>query len=142
MMWITFGDTLNTVNYQGEPTQKTKYSLHVQCPWRIKNAQQQIILAAQDIFAPSSSIPWTEAFDWDVQGNNLFDEKAEKWLRDNEGIAIVSCVLSPGSDLALTFSNDDVLEIFVATSTDDECWRLLEYGDRHFVATGSGILEQ
>ena len=93
--------------------------------------------------------PWAEAkrhvldvdFNWDVQGNNLFDEKAKLLFPEGSQITVTAAGLSGSCDLTITFSNGLCLESFVNASSQEECWRLfipgLEHGD--LVVTGVGI---
>jgi len=138
MMWVCFGKDVNTVNYKGESVVKTKYSFNIQCSWRIKN-EKQILFASNDIYKPNSLTEQTDDFDWDIQGNNLFDEKSKTWLKQIDNHYIIEAVLNSCNDLFLTLSNGDVLETFIDTSEDDECWRLLDYGENHIVVTGSDV---
>jgi len=82
-----------------------------------------------------------EDFNWDVQGNNLFDKKAKLLFPEGSQITVTTAGLSGNCDLTITFSNGLCLESFVNASSQEECWRLfmpgLEHGD--LVVTGVGI---
>ena len=136
-VWLGFGDIIDTVNHEGKKVKKSEYAIHVECSWRIKNKQNHIIVAFYDIFQPNSSNEWSEDFDWDVKGNNLFDEKAIKWSMECEIRQVIRYEISSNLDLAITFSDGDVLEAFIDTSVDRECWRLFKHkSDNHVVASG------
>ena len=78
---------------------------------------------------------------WDVQGNNLFDEKVQPLFPEGSQITVTAAGLSGNCDLTITFSNGSCLESFVNASSQEECWRLfmpdLEHGD--LVVTGVGM---
>ena len=42
-------------------------------------------------------------FKWDVQGNNLFDEKSKLWLNDNSPIFVKEYKLNKFGDLKIIF---------------------------------------
>lgn len=80
-------------------------------------------------------------FKWDVQGNNLFDEKSKLWLNDNSPIFVKEYKLNKFGDLKIIFSNQDSLEVFIDSSDNTECWRLIGpfLGEKHLVLTGLGF---
>ncbi|GKI16233.1 hypothetical protein CE91St44_27180 [Oscillospiraceae bacterium] len=142
LFWMLFGNSILDSFQENKTTEKFEYALHLQCPWRIRSkGDSQIQLASDDIYQPTSLIKWSPEFDWDVQGNNLFDEKAQKLFSDNNLVFVKRVSISKNNDLQLEFSNHLILECFVNTSTFEECWRFFrQNGDRHLVAKGS-ILE-
>ena len=136
MLWLNFGEVIDAVNYKGQSVKKSEYAIHIQCSWRIKNKQSRNIIAFYDMFEPNSSTEWSEDFDWDVQGNNLYDEKAKKWSTEHDRY-IVDYKISPNLDLIIMFSDGNILEAFIDTSSKKECWRLFERKkDNHVVASG------
>jgi len=138
MLWMGFGKEIDTVDYKGNPTKKSEYALHLQCSWRIKNAQNQIIVGFFDMFEPRSHIEWSEDFDWDIQGNNLYDEKVKKWLGNCDRY-VVDYKIDSNLDLTLMFNTKERLEVFINQTSKSECWRLLEYKGEHVVASGVDI---
>ena len=136
-LWLGFGKIIDTVNQEGKPIKKSEYAINIQCSWRIKNKQNHNIVAFYDIFQPNSSTEWSKDFDWNVKGNNLYDEKAKKWSIECDMRQVVSYEISSNLDLTITFSDGDVLEAFIDTSVDRECWRLFKNkSDNHVVASG------
>ena len=95
------------------------------------------------MFEPTSTHQNDETFEWDIQGNNLFDERAAMLCCREPIITVRSVELSPTYDLKITFSNDYILEVFVCGSTDAGQWRLFEPGKSksHFVVTGYGLID-
>lgn len=141
MLWIGFGEPLKVYDYKGNEVTKSSISLHVQSTWRIINkGEKKIKVASSDMYTPNSNLEWSDDFNWDIQGNNLFDEKSKRWLGDN--IFVKDYKINRWGDLLLLFSNEDSLEIFVNVSDDSECWRLFENNSNkdHFVVTGQGVI--
>lgn len=140
MCWIHFGRPME-IELRGRKRIVGEFALDLDCPWRIRNINGGIELGSADIFAPASGHSLDEDFNWDVQGNNLFDEKAKLLFPEGSQITVTAAGLSGNCDLTITFSNGLCLESFVNASSQEECWRLfmpdLEHGD--LVVTGVGI---
>lgn len=141
MCWIHFGDLIEIESRSGVRT-VGQYALDVDCPWRIR-CNSKILLASSDMFEPASTHQNDETFEWDIQGNNLFDERAAMLCCREPIITVRSVELSPTYDFKITFSNDHILEVFVCGSTDAGQWRLFEPGKSksHFVVTGYGLID-
>ena len=140
MCWIHFGWPME-IELLGRKRVLGEFALDLDCPWRIRNSSGGIELGSADMFVPTSRHVLDEDFNWDVQGNNLFDEKAKLLFPEGSQITVTAVGLSGNCDLTITFSNGLCLESFVNTSSQEECWRLfmpgLEHGD--LVVTGVGI---
>lgn len=142
MLWIGMGEIFTTINRKGMEVKKSTYALHVQCQWRIvNNKKKEILLAATDMYSPRKDVEFQEDFDWDIQGNNLFDEKSQEWLKGAMPIIINEYEINQWGDLVLFFSNHDKLQTFSLTSNDSECWRLFKPNSEepHLVVYGSTI---
>jgi len=140
---IGIGDSVEVLDRKGRPAKKSTFSLHIQSTWRIVNPKRkEILLAYSDFYSPREGIADDENFNWDVKGNNLFDVKAENYLRTTEPIYIQSYKVNTWGDLLLVFSNGDRLEVFVDVTDDSECWRIFksECEEPHLVLTGQGIV--
>lgn len=142
LVWLGFGKDTAFKNYKGENEKRAQYSLHIQCPLRIiHNEIKQI--GSGDIYEPCSTMKYAENFDWDIQGANLFDEKARiiaKELLLNE-ITVTDIKCSETGDVRIYLSNGYIVEMFTNTSGAVEEWRFFETGSdkEHFVVTGDGI---
>ncbi len=140
MCWIHFGWPME-IELLGRKHILGEFALDLDCPWRIRNSSGGIELGSADMFVPTSRHVLDEDFNWDVQGNNLFDEKAKLLFPEGSQITVTAVGLSGNCDLTITFSNGLCLESFVNASSQEECWRLfmpcLEHGD--LVVTGVGI---
>lgn len=143
MLCLGFGDWISTIDYKGNEVIKCSIYLHVQSSWRVANkSEKKIRFASYDVYTPNSSTEWSDDFDWDIQGINLFDEKSKEWFINNQDIYVKEFRINRWGDLLLVFSNEDSLEIFINCSDDSECWRLFEYNSNrdHFVVTGHGVV--
>lgn len=140
MCWIHFGYPVE-IEIQGRKRFPGKFALDLDCPWRIRNSNGKLVLGSADMFAPSSEHEQDEDFDWDIQGNNLFDEKAKYLFSKEISIVVTSAELNASNDLTITFSNGLILECFVNLSSQEECWRLFKTEARggDFIVTGMGI---
>lgn len=144
MCWIHFGDPVE-IDLRGRKRIVGEYALDLDCPWRIQNRNGCIELGSADMFTPSSEYDPDcspdEEFNWDIQGNNLFDERAARLFPKDAQIVVTAATLSGSYDLVIKFSNGMKLETFVNVSSYEECWRLFKPGmhSEDLVATGTGI---
>ena len=110
------------------------YSLHIQCPFRLTK-ENTILLANGDMYVAANQVD-EPLIDWDVNGINLFDKRAE--VLPKEGDFVVCKVsISRYSDLCIRFENKSILRVFISNSADGEQWRLFEKSDsakEHLVA--------
>jgi hypothetical protein len=122
-----------------------EYSLHIQSSWRITKGKK-ILVASRDFYYPRSD--WdeeTDDFDWDVQGNNRFDEKIKNLMEEVKGKLIVERIDSDDiGGFKVHLSDKYVLEAFPDNSDEDEYseyWRFFNMKDDspHFVVGGNGI---
>lgn len=124
-----------------------RLALHVDCCFRM-TLGEKIVLSKGDVFQPSTQtengadFSW-EGFEWDVHGNNRFDEIAPTVLDEEANDFIVEKItVSKWGDLKIVFSNGFVLETFIDSSGLEECWRFFEAGaENHLIVNGQGIEE-
>ena len=107
MCWMSFGDLIE-IESHSELRTVGQYALDLDCPWRIRY-NSKILLASSDMFEPASTCQNDETFEWDIQGNNLFDERAAMLCSREPILAVRSIELSPTYDLKITFSNNYIL---------------------------------
>lgn len=141
MLWLSFGKTIKIINRRGKEVLKGTYAIHVQCPWRIVDQNlSTILLTSSDIYHPNSKFEVNNEFNWDIQGNNRFDEKVTKWKAHNKSVFVNEIEISSIGDLRIILNNGEVIEIFINKSTNTECWRFFECGTKkqHMVVTGQG----
>lgn len=146
MLCLGIGEKITVIDMTGKKVEKSTYALHIQSVWKIVNRERkQILFASSDCFEPSKKISsqpdfdW-EKFEWDHQGNNLLDEKSQIWLQEAMPVYVEDYKTNMCGDLKLYLSNDDILEVFVNTSTYTKSWILFKENDDspQLVVTGVG----
>jgi hypothetical protein len=144
LFWLRFGEMIS-VTKRGQTEELAEYALDIQCSWRITKGKK-ISVASRDFYCPTSG--WNEEnedFDWDVPGNNRFDERIQPLIEDVKGHLIVESIDSDEvGGLMVILTKGFVLEAFPDSSEDDEYsefWRFFNRKDDspHFVVTGNGI---
>lgn len=151
MMSLEFGEK-NTAdrndNRKSEikDTDGSKYAVHVDGFFRITH-KGRIALSKDDMFRPSSLIQNDTLdevdFDWDIAGNNKFDEEKNKF--EDIDLVIQEIYVNEYGDLRIILSDDYSIEVFIDTNEDEECWRFFEVGNNekpHIVVTGCGYSEE
>ena len=126
MLWVGFGEYITVKNYRGEEREVNVYNLHVQCAWRMVSPEG-IVVGFSDFYHPASKIT-TYEWDWDVQGNNLFDEISARLTADfkQESIIVYKINDSPYGDLSIVLSNGCQLQLFPDDALDGEHWRFMD----------------
>lgn len=140
MLCLGSGDCITILDTKGNMVEKSVMSLHIQSEWRITNRKKkEILLASSDFYVPNSTITDETNFEWDIKGNNLFDEKSQIWLNERTDLFIKAYNINSYGDLQLTFSNDEQLTTFTDASNASEAWRFFRISDeKHLVFTGFG----
>ncbi len=111
-----------------------KYALHIQSSWKIVDTNRKIIIAAHiDVFSEISQP--------DEKKETIFDKKMYEQRPIIENLKVIACNMNSVGDLKIDFSNGYVLEIFIDTSQEEECWRILkmESDEKHYVVYGKGV---
>jgi hypothetical protein len=135
MVWIIFGKD------------ESEYALHLQCCFRIRD-REGLLVTNMEMYQPSTAIVnkpnfQIDSFDWDVQGDNRFDEWVKKLSPAiSREITVVDARVNAYGDLTIYLEQNIVIEAFIDVSTD-ECWRLFQTNSKrhHFVMLGNGIEE-
>lgn len=124
-----------------------KFALHIDCHFRL-SCGNEIILSRGDIFQPSLTLLQDtdfnyDTFNWDVYGNNRYDEISKQFFGDGASdFTINKVTISVLGDVRLHFENNFLLEISPDISGSEECWRFFEIGtDEHIVVSGQGLEE-
>ena len=124
----------------------SEHMLHIQCAFRIRD-KDGILVTNLDMFEPSDSVYEKpgfnfDDFDWDIQGENLFDQ----WVRSLNpdfisALTVLDARVSICGDLTMLLDQDIVLEVF-NNVTARECWRLFRRSSGpHLVMTEAGFDE-
>ncbi|MCT9852367.1 hypothetical protein P2R64_31350 [Priestia megaterium] len=144
LFWLGFGEMIS-VTRRGKTEKLAEYALDIQCSWRITK-DNKILVGSRDFYSPRTG--WNEEnddFDWDVQGNNRFDERIESFIENaKEHVTVERVEPDEVGGLKIFLSQGYLLEVFPDTSEDDEYsefWRFFNRRENspHFVVKGNGI---
>lgn len=133
VIWISFKDCENV-----------EYALHIQSFFRFCDCER-ILITGMDKFQPIESLAELDDFNWDVQGNNQFDQWCNHFNRNElENTFVESVQMSSYGDLSIQLSNVVTLSVYVDTTSEDESWRIFipKSKTKHYVVTGKGMGEE
>ena len=123
-----------------------EYALHLQKAFRII-VEEKIFLASSDMFQPSDRIQSDDKFDfetfeWDIQGNNRYDERVKQFMEKyDHNLRVNSVSVNQTGDLSIQLSEKIRMEAFIDMS-EEESWRFFKrHSDRHLVIGAEGIIE-
>lgn len=137
MLELGLGDIVETTDIHGKLRNIERYAIHIQSPWRLL-LDKAILIASSDMYEPNTKTEWSEDFNWEVYGANLFDELCETKIKELlNHISVEEVVLDDVGGLRIVFDSGHVLETFSDTSsTETELWRFFEMSnyDSHLVA--------
>lgn len=121
------------------------FCLDIQSAFRFSK-DNEILITNSDIYEPKKTYHENldfdyEKFNWDIQGENRFDE----WMDSRKSELINSTVtdvsVSVHGDLYILFDNEVSLEIF--NNSLDECWRFFErHKKNHTVVKGATCMDE
>ena len=115
---------------------KESYVLQVQAAWRIKDKNTKTIAVAQmDEFMQSE----------ENKEIAIFGIKIKNLRNKIENKIVTLCSMNDYGDLKIDIGDNYILEIFIDTSEEEECWRIQKYesDEKQYVFYGKigGILE-
>jgi len=146
LVWFAFGVERREVpNCKGKKKIVSEYSLHVQCPWRIRN-RNKIIVGYGDRFYASGDDPYREfpEDEPDRIGNNQFDQRASEFIKEYEQkpIIVTSVKADALGGIYLKLTKGYFLDVFPSSSLSTEYWRIFKPDSKedHFVMTCDGIV--
>ena len=140
LIWLAIGD-MRECMIANKMRLRSAYAIHISCACRVIGINHEILFTGDDKYFPKPDLPFDEDFDWDVQGNNLFDHKAKNWLLSNSPLYVNSVEISRYGDLKILFNNKNLLETFVSYS-EEESWRFFEPGtDKHHLVVNACNME-
>ncbi|MCJ7983157.1 hypothetical protein MUB16_01985 [Priestia sp. OVL9] len=112
LFWLGFGELIS-VTRRGKTEELAEYALDIQCSWRIIK-DNKILVGSRDFYSPRTG--WNEEnddFDWDVQGNNRFDERIESFIENTkEHVAVERVEPDEVGGLKIFLSQGYLLEVF------------------------------
>ena len=127
-----------------------QYSLHSLCGMRFV-CGNDVIFAKGDIFIPSEELTHEKGFgdvwgdfDWQTQGNTLFDELFATHFRgDFSGYIVENVKVSKFGDLTISFENDFALEFHADVSGYSTNWSFGEINSTESLNVSSkGIVNE
>jgi len=135
LVWIGFGEVIHAPSQLDPDRRLARYSLHVQCPFRVE-ADGRTLLGSGDIYVhPDTPEDTPLDFDWDCQGENLFDHRAvefnERLILTTPRVAQITGDANGGLTVDLTGRLR--LQLFPSTSYSGESWRFFLPNGPHFV---------
>jgi len=138
LIWLQFGSKRKVLR-RSVDQEVGDFALHIQCFWRLCNAQK-IIVASGDRFYPRGD-PFKEAedFDWTEPHVNRCDEKLEAIFQSVEAEQLI--VQAVRSDkyggFRLFFRSSLKLEVYIDDTVATEKWRFFRpYSDEgHFIVS-------
>ena len=97
---------------------KESYVLQVQAAWRIKDKNTKTIAVAQmDEFMQSE----------ENKEITIFGIKIKNLKNKIENKIVTLCSMNDYGDLKIDIGDNYILEIFIDTSEEEECWRIQKY---------------
>ena len=134
LLWLSLGEKIVTIDINGCEVLKGKYALHIQCSWRLTMGSR-IIVGSQDFYIPRTGLSEND-FNWDIQGQNRFDEKIKEFKKMAESkTKVVEVSADEFGGIKISFDSGIRLEVFPEDSLEEEFWRFIEFGkkSKHFV---------
>mgnify|MGYP007101860192 CR=1 FL=1 len=138
---IDIGRTCNLV-WLHFHTFNSDFCLDIQSAFRFSK-DKEILITNNDIYEPKKIYQKNldfnyEKFNWDIQGENRFDEWTVSIKSELVNSAITDVSVSVYGDLYILFDNAFSLEIF--NNSLDECWRFFErHKKNHTVVKGNSF---
>jgi hypothetical protein len=145
LIWFAFGvERREVTTRKGSTKIVSEYSLHVQCPWRIRD-HSRIFAGHGDRFYPSGDDPYRDFSENELDkiGNNQLDQRASKFMMDHEQSPLIVRFVKADEigSISIILNQDYSLEIFPSSSLSTEYWRLFRPSSEedHFVVTCNGV---
>ena len=134
MIDIGFGREITAKDLSNARRKRPQFNLHIQCPFRILRPNRTKVVASYDTYIK----PDIQSCEFRTQ----FEYLINQWIQNSGCLYVKNVKLDQTGDLAITLSNADLIEVFIDTTTDAECWRFFEIGSDigHLVAYGNRIV--
>ena len=135
MLWLCFGDEINSINLKGEPVVKYKYALHIQCNWEIIDGDK-IILNQDDFYRHRDEMS-IKSFDFEDFDDSRFDEFSASFnsiIKVNP-VYVSSFEIDIVGGFSLLMDNNYLIRVHPYGLTEGESWRFLmaDSSENHFV---------
>ena len=138
LLWSGFGKSVSIPDMKGNLRTVSEYALHVSCAWRLIS-ENKILVACMDYYIPREGLT-DDNFNWELFGENRFDEKAILLSQDinRSPIHVTDIQVDNLGGFKLYFNSKYLLEVFPNDSLGEEYWRLISNKppSEHFVVFG------
>lgn len=134
LLWLSFGEMVATTNIKGEEKLKSRYALHIQCPWRLFKGGK-LVLELNDMYIPRTGLE-VSSFDWEKFGDNRFDEILREFKSSILSMQLISKITADDEgSLIIDFTNNIKFEVCPDSKERHEFWRFIIFGEtsEHFV---------
>jgi hypothetical protein len=145
LQWFAFGKRRVVHDFRGEPKEVGEFALHLQCAWRIAEADK-VLVASRDLYYPAGStenvVP--QGFRWDVQGANRRDALGTTLFQGGKEFTVREINVGAAGAFSLTFEGEMSLEVFPDDSALEEHWRIFRPAadEPHWVFRGEGLAQE
>jgi hypothetical protein len=142
LVWFSFGESREVRASGGGARIVGRYALHLQCPFRLRDADA-VLLAAADRYAARQNPESSDAsYDFDPIGASWFDVRAESLneLLERGAVKVLTVDADAVGGFRLVLEQSLVLDVLPDTSYPREHWRVFETGGQgfHFVLFDQG----
>ncbi|MGV8864838.1 MAG: hypothetical protein ACOH2T_27240 [Pseudomonas sp.] len=138
MLTLQLGELRQRQTPLGRTVETGEWALHIQCAWRIGNAQG-IYTGRSDYWQPPEAVESDAVIEsWNPELGNLRDSRMSAWIaqRQTSPAKVQSVSSDCFAGIRLHFDDGYTLEVF-SDSSSDEDWRLIAWdGDEHLVVIG------
>lgn len=143
MEMFDIGEQCTWQGRKGQVVEGGKYSLHIQCSWRIVGPDGIVVGSEDRRYPEDENSNWEE---FDPDGPTRCEARIMAWLREHSAapLKIQRLEVDPVGGFKLFLQGDFILEAFPANSLQGEYserWRLFCPSEkrRHFVVCGYGV---
>ncbi len=121
---IGFGDLLKRKNRKNEEVLVARYSLHIQCPFKILY-NQKMLTEHTDLYVSSANV--YETVDIGQKNCTLFDQRLQEYTNELSDEYVVDVSINQIGNITISLSNITIF-VFIDSTTKEEQWRFFETG--------------
>ncbi len=126
MAWLGFGPLIEVPNRaRGGSRTIPRYSIHLQCPFRLQGPQDTLVAAHDMYYSAISPADTSDSFEWDHQGASLYDARVAvlRHQLEHRALVVSAVIADDAGGFRLALNADYAFEVFPATSFHQEHWR-------------------
>jgi hypothetical protein len=120
-----------------EPEEHEKYSIHLQCTFRILK-DDAILLGNTDIYIAGEGVS-EELHSYPI-GMSMFDQKVQQF-NSFLPLIVTDVDVADNGDIRIELQNDFFIEVFIVSAMPGEFWRAFQHGnlDSHIVYESENV---